>query len=403
MKDTIRKFAEEHLFEDTSKLLLSANRHPEIDMVAAVQQIEGKRAAKEKWPTLFDSTGYEYPPRINREQSSSEATARHKSAIASTLVKNQQQIQIADLTGGMGIDSMALAHLNNGIQCKTHYIEHDSELCSLMERNTQALGIKNIETHNEDCIKWIKESATTFDIIYIDPARRDTNGKKVSAFEDCSPNILANLETLRSFSTWIMVKASPMIDITLAEKQLQSVVQIHIVAVHGECKEVLFVCGDKKSETEIYCTDLGHTTKTIQFTRSQESQSQAIYCDGTMGRFIYEPNASIMKGSPYKLMSTTNKIAILDRNTHLYTSDDLIPDFPGRIFEIEKQISLNKKHIIKELPNRKAHVISRNHPMTAEEIRRQTSIKEGGDKFIIATTVHHTHQAFLCSRKDLLL
>lgn len=401
MKEATRQFAEEHMYEDTSKLLLSANRYPDIDMVAAVQQIEGKRDAKDKWPSLFSIMGYEYPPRINREQSSSEATARHKSAVATTLTKDLSDIHIADLTGGMGIDSIALAHIGNCFSCELHYIERDPELCMLMARNTETLGIKNITIHNEDCIQWIENKRSKLDIIYIDPARRDNNGRKVSAFENCSPNILENLSTLQTSSTWLMVKASPMIDLSLAEAQLQSVVQIHIVAVHGECKEVIFICGEKEAETEIYCTDLGHRTKTIRFTRSEESASSVIYCDGTMGKYIYEPNAAIMKGSPYKILSDIHNIAKLDRNTHLYTSDKLISEFPGRIFEIEKQISLNKKNIPNELPNRKANIISRNYPMTPEAIRKQTNIKEGGDKFIIATTVNHTCQTFLCNRIDI--
>lgn len=398
MKKAIQQFAEEHLHEDTSKLLLSASRYPDIDIAAAVQQIEGKRAAKEKWPTLFSTAGYEYPPRINREQSSSEATARHKIAIASSLTKERQTMHIADLTGGMGVDSIAFAHMNGCNDCKVHYIERDSELCALMERNTETMGIKNIVVHNEDCIHWLKKSATTFDIIFIDPARRDNHGRKVSAFENCAPNIIENLSTIRQSSVWTMIKASPMIDLTMAETQLQSVVQTHIVAVHGECKEVLFICGEKKTETEIYCTDISNTTNTLRFTRSQETDSQAIYCNGTMGKYLYEPNAAIMKGSPYKTLSEIHHIAILDRNTHLYTSDQYIPEFPGRIFEIEKAISLNKRSINHEIPNKKAHVISRNHPMTPEEIRRQTGVKEGGDKFIIATTVNRTCQTFLCNR-----
>lgn len=400
MNEATLLFAEEHLHDDTVKLLLSANRFPGIDIAAAVQQIEGKRTAKEKWPSLASCKTYAYPPRLNREQSSSEATARHKSSIAGELLQRKEVLYLADLTGGMGIDSIALSKIHPSCTLHLDYVECNEELCSLMEWNTQALGITNITTHHSDCLEWIKNVPKHFDLLFIDPARRDAHGKKTSAFEDCTPNIIDNMEALTSKCQWLIVKASPMIDIDLAVSQLKSVVQTHIIAVHGECKEILFICGRSDNEATLHCTDINTVTKTLKFTRSAEQQSTGIYCNGEMGKYLYEPNAALMKGAPYKILSERYNIAKLDRNTHLYTSDQWIPEFPGRTFEIEQPVSLNKKQIAQVIPQKKAHVVSRNYPMTSDEIQKKAKLQEGGEKYIIATTVNHTLQAYLCNKKE---
>lgn len=393
--------------EDTARLLLSAARYPAIDMHAAVQQIEGRRTARDKWPSLLQYDEFIYPPRLNREQASSDETAMHKVSVATALCGEETFLTVADLTGGMGIDSIAFAKRSRNVnplctQVLAHvdYVELNEELCTIMEHNRKVLGLENIKIHCADSIEWLAAEDRHFDIIYIDPARRSASGRKVAAFEDCAPNILQHLELLRSHCRWLMVKASPMMDIDKGIEQLGSVSDVYVVAVKGECKELLFLCGEQRGEPLIHCQNIIHGDciySNAPFTRSQEAQAEAVFCT-SVGRYIYEPDASLMKGGPYKLLSEEWGMQKLARNTHLYTSDQL-HSWMGRTFCVLKEISLNKKAIASFIPDGKAHVIVRNYPARAEELQRQLGLKEGGDLFVIATTVGTKKTGFICCDK----
>ena len=380
-KRDIYKFAREHQDEDTARLLLSASRYPSIDMPAAVQQIEGLRAAREKWPSLLACEEFLYPPRLNREQSSSETTARYKVESMKWMVAS-----VADLTGGMGIDTLAFAKVAEQVD----YVERDPQLCALMERNLRALGVTNVNVHCADSMEWLS-TAERYDVLFIDPARRDSHGRKVAGFEDCTPNVLDHMELLRTHSQRLMVKASPMIDIDMACSQLGVVEEVHVVEYGGECKEVLFVCGEPEGEPRIYCGN--HC-----FTRREEAAAEVVLCE-SVGRYLYEPDAALMKAGPYRSIGGWYGVALLGRNTHLYTSDNLIKGFPGRCFEVLQELKLDRKAVADVIPDGKAHVVTRNYPVAAADLQRQLGLKEGGEAFVIATTVGIRRCGFLCVRK----
>ena len=396
-------FVDSHIEDDTSRLLLSAARYPSIDVPAAVQQIEGLRAAQEKWPSLLQYKEFLYPPRLNREQSSSEATAEHKAHVADKLCGEEAFVSVADLTGGMGIDSIVFGQRGRAIhplktQVLTHvdYVEKDAGLCSLMEHNRSVLGLENITVNNCDCMEWLSTNDRHYDIIYIDPARRSSAGRKVSAFEECEPNILEHIPLLRSHCRWLIVKASPMIDLVTAQRQLGEVAEVHIVSVNGECKEVLFVCGCHKDETIFHCIVKGHGEYyDIDFTQSQESETEPRYCTN-VGKYLYEPDAALMKGGPFNLISQWMGIEKLAHNTHLYTSERYYAHFYGRVFCVLKELKLNKKEIAATIPEGRAHVVTRNYPVEAAALQRQLGLKEGGDLFVIATTIGTQKRGFLC-------
>jgi len=377
-------FVNAHKDEDTARLLLSAARYPSIDMPAAVQQIEGLRTAREKWPSLTDCEEFAYPPRLNREQASSEATASHKASLCPASA-------VADLTGGMGIDTLAFSK----VAAHVDYVERNDELCALMEHNLNALGINNVTVHCADSMEWLT-NAGHFDLIFIDPARRNAAGRKVAAFEDCTPQILEYSKLLRAHCRQLMVKASPMIDIDLACRQLGEVTEVHIVGVKGECKEVLFVCGEPEGEPRIVCRDIKGTGvhKDFTFSRSEESEVQGIYSPAA-GRYLYEPDATLMKGGPFKLIAQRYGLKQLGRNTHLYTSDHRLDDFPGRVFEVLQELKLGKKEVAAAIPEGKAHVVTRNYPMEAAALQKQLGLKEGGEKFVFATTIGTSKKGLL--------
>jgi len=389
-------FVNSHLQDDTSRLLLTAARYPSIDMPAAVQQIEGLRAARDKWPSLLGCPAFLYPPRLNREQSSSEATAAYKARLAIRLCGSDGPAAIADLTGGMGIDTLAFAQPPspaNAAPPHIDYIERDPGLCALMRHNSQALKLDNIDIHQADSLQWLSSHSHTYDILFCDPARRSAAGRKVAAFEQCEPNILQHLPLLLDRCRNLIVKASPMIDIALAQRQLGHVAEVHILSVKGECKEVLFVCNHSAAEAAIHCDG---QTYHHTFTRSQESATPPRYSD-TAGHYLYEPDAALMKGAPFNLISQWMDMPRLSPHTHLYTSDTLRRPFPGRAFAVLGELKPNRKEVARAIPSGRAHVVVRNFPADAATLQRQLGLAEGGDLFVVATTVGTRKTAFLCA------
>ena len=351
--------------------------------------------AKEKWQSLAACEEYEYPPRLNREQASSEATALYKASLA---VSGQWSVaRVADLTGGMGIDTLALAKVAEHMD----YVERDPALCALMERNCKALGANNVTVHCADSMEWLQQfkiQNSKFDIIFIDPARRDVSGHKVAAFEDCTPDIPQHLDLLQSLCQRLMVKASPMIDINLAIKQLEHVTEVHVVAVKSECKEVLFLCGKPMEEAVIHCVNItADGNADFSFRRSEEQAAEVEYCTA-VSHYLYDPHAALRKGGCFRLIAQRYGLPMLSPGTHLYTSDKLQPDFPGRIFEVLQEVTLNRKFLKTIVPNGKVHVVVRNFPTEASTLQKQLGLSEGGNLFIVACTVGNHRTGFLCKQ-----
>lgn len=383
-------FARAHAKEDPLRLLLRQDAYPDVDMRLVAQQIEGLQQSSKKWPFLAACDNVMYPPKLNREQSSSEATARYKAS----LLPKEDTLRIADLTGGMGVDSLIMAQQRN---CHLDYCEQDEALCDLMQHNVKALEINNISIHQGDSLAWLSAMPETLDVLYIDPARRGAQGGKVSAFEDCTPNILAHRELLMKRCKRLIVKASPMIDVWQGCEQLQTVEAVHIVAVDGECKEVLFVCAaEAAGEPMIHCIDLPKAAP-FSFRRSDEATAEGRYSD-QVGAWLYKPHAALMKGGPYKLVAQRYGVALLGRNTHLYTSAEAVEDFPGRRFHVLQPLKLNKKAVAQVLPKRKAHVITANYPVEAATLQKQLGLSEGGDLFVIGATVGSQPSGWLCEK-----
>lgn len=389
----IIRFAHEHQDCDPVRLLFQQQRYPDTDMRLVAQQLEGQRQSSAKWPTLAQCADIFYPPKLNREQSSSEATARYKAHIFSHLGGGT----FADLTGGMGIDTLFLA------TAATHgdYVEQDENLGRIARHNFAAIGQHNLHCHQCDSMEWIGTQATArYDLLYIDPARRDSQGRKVSAFEDCTPNLLDNLASLLGRCRHLMVKASPMIDIDTALTQLKTAEEVHIVAVGGECKEVLFILSgnDTTASPVFHCLDLTAIPSPITFTRPEEAAVQPRFAN-SIGKYLYEPNAALMKGGCYNSVCQWYDMAKLARNTHLYTTDQWVADFPGRKFEVIQELTLNAKAIAKILPEHKAHVATRNYPMAAAELQKKLKLHEGGAHFIIAATLASRPIGLLCRQR----
>lgn len=388
--DELKEFIISHRTEDPLSLVLQQKKYPQWDMKFVAQQIEGYRMAQDKLPTLSLCDDFVYPPKLNREQCSSETTALFK---AMEYAKGKH---IADITGGLGIDTVFMAKYAATVD----YIEQNEELHDIATHNFRALELGNISAHCSDSINFLKNTNKHFDLIYADPARRDNQGRKVSALENCTPNILENIDLLLSKADMLLIKSSPMLDITEAVAQLKHVSEITIVAVKNECKEILFLCTGNVSDTSPKCHCINFKSNgsvdKITFNREEETTLSIPY-SANIEQYIYDPNVTLLKGGAFKTTSILYDIKKIHRNTHLYTSEKKIEQFTGRIFKVIKELHPSAKEIAKDIPNGKAHVITRNYPMSSEELQKKLRLKEGGDLYIIGLTKRDDKKAiYLC-------
>ena len=392
--EELKAFILNHRTDDPITLALQQKKYPQMDMKFVAQQVEGYSMAKDKLPSLALCDDFVYPPKLNREQCSSEVTAIFKAEIYS------RGKTVADITGGLGIDSIFMSKTATSVT----YIEQNKELHNIAKHNFKALSLSNIECHCTDGIDFLKETDKHFDLIYIDPARRDNQGRKVSAFENCTPNILNNIDLLLSKADLVLIKSSPMIDISMALSQLRNVVSTTVLSVRNECKEVLFLCSAEATSnaTTCRCVNIRTDGNMDDLTFLKETENAlAIPYTATIGNYIYDPNVSILKSGAFKTVAHIYNVAKLHRNTHLYTSSEIIKNFPGRVFRVIKELHVSAKDIAGELPDGKAHVVVRNYPLSSQELQKKLHLKEGGNLFVIALTkCDEKKTLLLCSKEE---
>ena len=387
-QDEAQQFIEDHLNDHPANLMFQASRYPHLPMGQVVEQITSKRKAKYKIPEWFATRGIIYPPRLSMEQCSSQVTAEYKAS----LVEGESMV---DLTGGFGVDSY---FLSKSFQ-KAHYVERYAHLVELANHNFSQLKAAHISLHEAQASTFLESIQEPVDLIFLDPARRDTENKKVVLLADCEPNVVELMPLLRQKARTIMIKTSPMLDIKKAMADLEGVSSVHVVADRNEVKELLFVINvsDQGLEPQVHCQNfMGNELESFTFDYKQEGEMQAEL--GVVDQYLYEPNASILKAGAFKSITRDFSLKKLHNNTHLYTASEAGFSFPGRIFKVLDKVSLNKKQLRKVLPDLKANVTVRNYPMTVAQIRKKTGLKEGGELFLIGLTDVKKAQVLLAAR-----
>lgn len=381
-----RAFIRAHKGDDVRQLALQAARYPEVDMRVAATQIEGRRIAATKLPTWAAVEDIIYPVRLSMEQCSSEATARYKAS----LVEGEH---LADLTGGFGIDCSYMAERF----AHTTYIERNEELCRIAAHNF-ALLEKPITVLNADSEEALAE-LTPQDWIFIDPARRDRAGNKVVSLSDCEPDVCKLRTTLLQKATAVMVKCSPMLDIAQAVRELHTVSEIHVVSVGNECKELLLVLrGEGRADVPIHTINYqGSGVQRFDYTTEEEAAAACSYAEG-VGEYLYEPNSSLMKAGCHRLPCGRFGLSKLHPNTHLYTSDAMVEDFPGRTFKVKAVYGFSKKEL-KALKCRQANLAVRNFPEHVDALRKRLKLSDGGEQYLFATTLHDESKVLICCEK----
>ncbi len=454
--DSFEKFIVENGNADTVRLVMACKEWPvpedaelaELDAKSlAVNTIEGRRRLRKKLPEWVARTGLVYPSSLCAEQCSSSDTARYKASIVQRIfneyvgtvasmvgdpcrttgsatenkmvtelaeVTIPSRGKVADLTGGLGVDSWAFSEVAEEVL----YNEMNPALAAAARHNFKALGVTNIFIKNSEATSdSLKDIFGDFrpDVIFLDPARRDSAGKKVFLLEDCSPDVLKILPELFGISRFVLLKLSPMADITMAVERLdrtyeeylekasgkgwngQWVREVHVVASGGECKELLILLDGEWNEG--YSLTCREDSKTLTFKPEEITKAKAGYPDSTFARIIFEPGKSLTKAGVSNAICERFGLVKLARFTHLYTISEPLSDSEseqrtaplkdfGKVFYVKEILPLNKSSM-KDVGKRYPHseVSAKNIPMSSDELRTRLKVKSGDDAHIFGVRI----------------
>lgn len=379
----VQDFLFDHESEDETRWILAHQTVAGVPADALAEQVQGRRKAKGKLPSFYRTRGVVYPPRLNLEQASSETTARYKVQVLHSLL-GPQGASGADLTGGWGVDSFFLAALVHDF----YYAEPDPHLVQLAQHNLRLLGRNNIRYLTAGAPGSLALLPARLDFAFLDPSRR-AGGKKVVALTDYVPDVRQLLDGLFEKTLHVLIKTSPLLDITEAARVLPELKSAHVVAVQNECKELLLLCErGHRGPFQIIAAELSNSTD-FAFTTAEEARASVSI--GEPMSYLYEPGAAILKAGAFRLMAERFQVTKLHLHTHLYTSEQLVADFPGRIFEVT---ALHPDAI----PGRKANIVTRNFPEDASSLKKKFRLADGGEYYVLAFTGPHSRHVVVCKR-----
>jgi hypothetical protein len=370
----VQRYIRENEKVDVNALILKHKTILDVPSSLIVDQLSGRRKSKEKIPSFHESEII-YPPGINLEQSSSEKTATFKTKVFLEALSSRKNL--IDLTGGFGVDSFFLSKIFKSV----YYVEPNADLLEIVKGNHATLGAFNISHYNNTAETFLAEGQES-SAIFIDPSRR-SESKKVYAFHDCAPDIVSLKDEIFNAADFLLVKASPLLDLKLAISELSFVKKVFVLSVDNEVKELLFLCKKGfQDEPVIDAINLkDETSESFAFKFSEEALIESSFSDPKA--FLYEPNASILKAGAFKSIANKFHLAKIQVSTHLYTSDLLVPEFPGRIFKIVSEVKGEKKELLQYFPGGKANVTTRNYPLSVDELKKKTGLNDGGDKYLL--------------------
>lgn len=376
LQKNVQEFIEQHAQEDERQLLLKYQTVFDLPASIIAWQISGRKKAKTKIPLYFRTANIVYPPGINLEQSSSEETAQFKAALLSDALNARNML--IDLSGGLGIDSLFFSRVFDRVT----YIEPAAELLEYAKHNHRVLGADNIQHIHTTAENFLAAFISQADGIFIDPSRRTTSNQKVFRLADGEPNVVALLPKIFEHTNHLAVKASPMLDLQQGLLELKTVKNVWVVSVKNEVKELLYLCEKSYSgEPVITAVNLSSGHERVSFTLSEEKNITVPFADPLT--YLYEPNASILKAGAFKTIAQRFALHKLHPATHLYTSDSLVENFPGRVFKTEALMKADAKRVAAVFPEGNANVITRNYPLTPAELRKKLKLRDGGEKYLL--------------------
>ncbi|MFM1889125.1 MAG: hypothetical protein RL501_1412 [Bacteroidota bacterium] len=367
-----QEWLRKHLDQDPQSIALKKAPWPEVTSLECAQQIEALRTISAKVPSWFAVWGLIYPPKLNLEQSSSEATAHYKAGLVSGET-------LWDLSGGLGVDTWAFAQKFNRV---TH-VEQNAALSALVKHNMQVLALSDrIDCQTEEAENWIDRNKEV-SVIYLDPSRRDTHQKRVFLLSDCTPNLIELSPKLWEKTSVILVKTAPFLDISSGLKEMPQTAEIHVVSVKNEVKEVLWLLQKNHlGNPRLFAVDIQAHTRKVSLDWEEAKNAQTT--PGPIGQYLYEPMASLMKLGVFSWIGLKYNLSKISLHTHWYTSDQLI-DFPGNTYII-KEVHPYKKSLFPRLKGQKANVKCKNFSWDPPQIKKKHQITDGGPVFLFFTT-----------------
>ena len=440
---TFEEFILLHENDDPAALLLARHRYPDIDIDLAATTLEGRRRLRKKVPSWNAVPSLLYPSRLAAEQCSSEETALRKATLARSLTAGPR---IADLTGGMGVDSWAFSQVFGEVL----YNEMNPELARATEENFGKLGVTNVQFRCKELVAgdstdkpWndgksslpanagnLKEILGDFqpDLIFMDPARRAEDGRKVFRLADCQPDVLTLLPELMDACPDLLLKLSPMADITQLSRELPGLKAVTVVGAAGECKELLLhlrrgyegsfsltVCENGTALAFDPATRLQPEVAERAFSCKREEENSHFpensrrVCSQTLAEagfcanaqtaaenLLFEPGKALAKAGVFKELERRYGLQALGASSHLYTGasipEELLPF--GKVFTIEDVLPLCKetfRALKKRIPA--AEITARGIPMSSDELRRRLGMASGGTHHLFG--VHADHEGNL--------
>ena len=398
-KHLTEQFIREHRTDDVRKLALAS--HPkEIDLQYALTQISGWQAAKSKLPLWADTDGIIYPKHLSLEQCTSQHIAQYKASHVENLIG--KNFRMADLTGGFGVDCFYISRSASS----TCYNEMSSELCDIALNNYKVLRRPDIAVSCRSAEDFIAQQHNYFDLLYLDPARRGDAGRKLISIKDCQPDVTIMQDSLLSISKHVMIKLSPMLDVSKALTELHNVKCVFIIGLEGECKEItLLLQRGFNAEPTITAVDINSNGKPEMTVSSTKSIDNALPLPIVLpeqlqpGTFISEPSAPYMKSALFRTIAYRTGTALLHPDTHLFWSVKKPENFPGRTFKLEGIIPFDKRSL-STLIKTQANLSVRNFPETAPQLQKSLKLKDGGTRYLIATTLSDSKRVLLNLQKE---
>lgn len=387
-----QRYVQAHLHDDPTRLALKKSQDPGVDTTLAMRQISGWQVAEKKIPTWAANPNICYPPHISMEQCSSEQTARYKARLLCPGEK------LADLSGGFGVDCAFLASAFR----QTWFVEPHTKLCNIAQHNFACLQLSHVNVLNTTAQEALQQLQGTY-TFYIDPARRDHQGRKVHALEQCSPNVPALMPAMLPKAKEVLVKCSPMADLRQLCAQLPHVAELHVVCLDSECKEVLCLIRPYYTgEPIITVAEVGKVEAPPFCFTAKEEQEACAPIAPHIAQFLYEPSAGILKSGAFKTVACRYGLQKLHPNTHLYTAAHALKEFPGRVFRVIETLPLNPQKAAKSLQHlQQANITVRNAPLTAAELKKRLKLKDGGEHYLFATTLQgEKRQIIVCQKAE---
>ncbi len=371
----VQKLLKVHAKADVAQLALKWSSKKDFPGKFLLSQLQCRQKAQSKLPTWAENDLVIYPDSTALEQCSSEKAADYKAEWG----RGQR---MADLTGGLGVDSNAFSKAATSMV----YVEPDPSRFELAVHNLNTLGSANITFLNKTAEEAISEFAeNTIDLIYIDPSRRDAQQKRFFKLADLQPDVLRMMPRLQKLAKKILIKAAPMLDIKQALLDFGGAEKIQVVSLHNECRELLFLLGENNStDPEIECIELDDLNSIFRFRFGEEEQLEIK--TGEISKYLYDPFAAVTKAGAFKSIAKKLDLHALHANTHVYSSEQLVEHFPGRVFEVKSVVAYDPKKLLALFPDKKATLVLRNFPVESATVLKQLPLKSDIKNYLFLVT-----------------